>query len=642
MKLFRFILFSVLFLCAGQVLAQMEYSTQSKKAIKYFEEALRFYNAKRSQEAIDILEKAIKADENFIEAHMVSGDCYADMGDLKSAISQYQKAVDINSDFFINSYKQLADAQFRTGDYASALSNYKAFMTKKRVNPKIKEVAERYMKNAEFGVVAKENVIPFEPINLGEAVNSDQYEYFPVLTADEQTLIFTRNERRSAGMDYQEDFYVSVKDGDHWSTALSVGPPINTDDNEGAQTITADGQQLFFIGCNRKGGMGSCDIYRSLRNGKDWGRPENLRSPVNSSKWETQPSISSDGKTLYFVSNREGGFGGSDIWVTHLAPNNEWSVPRNLGDVINTPFAEETPFIHPDGRTLYFTSNGHVGMGEKDIYMTTLGDDGNWSEPKNLGYPINTWNDEQGLFVAASGENAYFSSDREGGFGKLDLYSFKLYEEARPTRVTYVKGKVTDKVTGKPLGAKFELIDLETSQVVVVSSSDNVNGKFLVTLPVDHDYALNVSKDDYLFYSEHFSLPKEQDISKPYRLDVPLQPIKFGEKVVLKNIFFETASYELLPESTVELDKLVAFMSNNPSIHIEIGGHTDDVGEASDNQLLSENRAKSVRAYLITNAISADRIQYKGYGEEQPVDTNETPEGRANNRRTEFKVLSGE
>ena len=627
---------------ASPALAQREYSTNSKKAIKLFEEALKYYSAKRNSEALEILQKAIKADDQFVEAYAVSGDCYSDIGDLKNAIESYQKVVDISPDFMATSYKQLADVQFRTGDYKGALGNYQIFMTKKRVNPKIREEAERYLKNAEFGAVMKEKPVPFDPKNLGPSVNTDQYEYFPVLTADEQTLVFTRNQRQSAGMDYQEDFYISFSDGGDWTQAVNLGKPINTDDNEGAQTITADGKQLFFIGCNRKTGLGSCDIYRSLRNGKNWGTPENLGSPVNSSKWESQPSISADGKTLYFVSNRPGGLGGMDIWVTQLAPNGEWTIPRNLGEPINTPFSEETPFIHPDGKTLYFTSNGHVGMGEKDIYVTRMDSIGVWSTPQNLGYPINTWNDEQGLFVAASGENAYFSSDREGGLGKLDLYSFKLYDEVRPTRVTYVKGKVVDKVTGKPLAAKFELIDIETSEVVVESGSDPINGSFLVTLPVDHSYALNVSKDQYLFYSEHFSLPKEHDISKPYKMDVQLQPIKYGEKVVLKNIFFETASYDLLPESQVELNKLVAFMVNNPTINIEIGGHTDNVGKPEDNQLLSENRSRSVRTYLIENGISEDRMQYMGYGQEQPVDTNETPEGRANNRRTEFKVLSGE
>jgi len=618
----------------------MKYSTSSGKAIKLYEEALRYYNAKRSAEALDILAKAIKADDRFIEAYIMSGDCHADMGDLANAVKAYEKVVQIDPDFFVNSYKMLADAQFLLGRYDDAVISYREFLNRKRVNPKIKEVAERSLRNAEFGAEAIKHPVPFEPSNLGPNVNTEDYEYFPVLTADEQTLVFTRNRRKNGGMDFQEDFFISFKTDNGWMPAMNLGEPINTDDNEGAQTITADGTQLFFTGCNRKGGLGSCDIYFALREGKAWGRPVNLGTPVNSAKWETQPSVSSDGKTLYFISNREGGIGGSDIWVTHLAPNGEWTTPRNLGENINTPFSEETPFIHPDGRTLYFTSDGHVGMGGKDIYMTRMDVNGIWSTPKSLGYPINTWKDEQGLFVAASGETAYFSSDREGGSGKLDLYSFPLYSEARPIRVTYVKGIVKDDETGKPLGARFELIDLSTSQVVVESNSDRLMGNFLVTLPIDNQYALNVSKDGYLFHSEHFSLSADHDLSKPYRLDVALQPIKFGETVVLKNIFFETASYGLLPESKVELDKLVNFLNNNPTIRIEIGGHTDNVGKPEDNQVLSENRAKAVKEYLVANGIAANRIQYKGYGETQPIDTNDTVEGRAHNRRTEFMVLN--
>lgn len=642
MSMSKYILVFIMVFVSANAFAQREYSTKSKKAIKHFEEALKYYSAKRNSEALDLLGKALKADDEFVEAYAVSGDCYTDLGDLDNAIVNYQKVVDLAPDFMATSYKQLADVQFRTGDYRSAIGNYEIFLTKKRVNPKIRERAIRSLENARFGVVAKESPVPFEPKNLGGKINTDNYEYFPVLTADEQTLIFTRNTRRNGGLDLQEDFYISFAGEEGWQQAMNLGEPINTDDNEGAQTITADGKQLFFIGCNRRSGLGSCDIYRALRNGRKWGTPENLGSPVNSSKWESQPSVSADGKTLYFVSNRAGGQGGMDIWVTHLAPNGEWTVPRNLGDVINTPYSEETPFIHPDGKTLYFTSNGHPGMGEKDIYFTRKDSVGNWTTPKNLGYPINTWNDEQGLFVAASGENAYFSSDRDGGFGRLDLYSFKLYDEARPNRVTYVKGRVTDKETGKPIAAKFELINLKTSEVIVESGSDPINGSFLVTLPVDNEYALNVSKDKYLFYSEHFSLSKNHDLTKPYKMDVDLQPIEYGEKVVLKNIFFETASYELLPESRVELEKLILFMNNNPSINIEIGGHTDNIGKPEDNQLLSENRSKSVRSYLIDNGIGAERIQYRGYGEEQPIDTNDTPEGRANNRRTEFKVLKSE
>ncbi len=639
-------IFSLILLIIGLMAmdahGQKYYTTKSKKAIKHFEEAVRFYSAKRNREALELLGKAIKADENFIEAHILSGDCHADLNDLENAILEYQRVVDIDPDYFIHSHKQLADAQYLSGRYADAILNYRIFLTKKPIDPKIRDHAERSLTNAEFGAHAVQHPVPFVPVNLGDKVNTDNYEYFPVLTADEKTLVFTRNQRRVGAMDFQEDFYVSYSEDGRWGDAMNMGTPINTDDNEGAQTMTSDGSQLFFIGCNRQGGKGSCDIYFALREGRDWGRPENLGPPVNTSKWESQPSVSSDGKTLYFASNRPGGLGGSDLYITHLAPNGEWTVPRNLGEQINTGFAEETPFIHPDGRTLYFTSNGHVGMGQKDIYITRKDTDGNWSRPQNLGYPINTWKDEMGLFVAASGETAYFSSDRKEGHGRLDLYSFPLYEEVRPEPVTYVEGKIRDKVFGKPVGARVQLIDLATSEVVVESSSDRITGRYLVTLPVDHDYALNVSKDGFLFHSEHFSLTEEQTTHAPYRLDVELQPIKYGEKVVLKNIFFETASFALLPESKVELDKLVEFLANNPSVNIEIGGHTDNVGRPEDNQLLSGDRARTVAEYLVAHGIEAGRSNHRGYGETQPVDTNATPRGRASNRRTEFKVLESE
>jgi outer membrane protein OmpA-like peptidoglycan-associated protein len=619
--------------------AQMKYSITSSRAIKFFEEGLRFYDAKRNTEAEELFLKAIKADGKFIEAHILLGDTYFDMGRKREAIDMYKKVVSIDDQFFANTYFQLAQMEMATGEYAEAMEHFNKFLERKRINPQTRAKAEQQLKNSEFGAKAVKNPVPFNPTNMGPNVNTPDFEYFPVLTADGQTLVFTRNKRRSEAMDYQEDFYISLlnKEG-QWGLAMNIGDPINTDDNEGAQTMTADGQQLFFTGCNRKGGLGSCDIYRSLREGRSWSRPENLGQPVNSNKWESQPSISSDGNTLYFSSNRGGGKGGSDIWVTQLGPNGVWSEPRNLGDSINTDGAEETPFIHPDGRTLYFTSNGHVGLGGKDIYVVRMKTDGSWGTPKNLGYPINTWQDEMGLFVDASGALAYFASDREGGVGNLDIYSFPLYEAVRPVPVTYVKGLVKDINTKRPLGAKFELIDLSTSKTVIESRSDRVTGDFLVCLPVDRDYALNVSKDNYLFYSENFSLKERASVNKPFTMNVDLQPIEFGKTVVLRNIFFNTASFELKPESTAELEKLLAFMNSNPKIAIEIGGHTDNVGQRVDNQLLSENRAKAVFTYLKERGVTELRMQFKGYADLVPVDTNDTPEGRANNRRTEFTV----
>lgn len=621
-------------------MGQMKFSTENKKAIKLFQDGLRFYDNKMNKEAEEFFLKAIKADGKFIEPHILLGDTYFDMGRSQEAIAMYKKVIEIDDGFFTNTYFQLAQMEMSIGDYKSAIGHYNIYLGKKRVNPRSKEKAELQLRNAEFGAQAVKQPVPFDPTNLGPNVNTPDYEYFPVLTADGQTLVFTRNKRRSAGMDFQEDFYISFLDSDgKWGVAMNLGEPINTDDNEGAQTITADGQQLFFTGCNRKGGMGSCDIYRSVREGRSWSHPENLGAPVNSNKWESQPSISSDGKTLYFSSNRAGGKGESDIYVTRLGANGQWTEPANLGDSINTEGAEETPFIHPDGRTLFYTSNGHVGMGGKDIYVVRLKDDGTWGTPKNLGYPINTHKDEMGLFVDATGSLAYFASDREGGKGKLDIYSFPLYEAVRPTPVTYVKGVVKDRESKRALGARFELIDLKTSKTVLESRSDRVSGEFLVCLPLGQDYALNVSKDGYLFHSENFSLKEAMaEGGKPYRMNVELQPIEFGKSVVLRNIFFETGSYDLKPESTAELEKLVAFMQQNPRIRIEIGGHTDNVGQRQENQVLSENRANAVRRYLESKRIAGERMTHKGYADTESVDTNDTPEGRARNRRTEFKV----
>lgn len=630
----------ILFICFSfSAFGQSKYSIESKKAIGIFEEGLRFYDNKLNTEAEERFLKAIKIEPKFIEAHILLGDVYFDIGKPLDGIELYKKVVEIDDEFFSNTYNQLAQMQMSIGDYDNAVINYRKYIAKKRVNPKLKEKAELQLHNAEFGAIARKSPVPFEPKNLGANVNTADFEYFPVLTADGLTLVCTRNKRRDEGADYQEDFYISfLKNDGEWGLAMNLGNPINTDDNEGAQTMTADGQQLFFTGCNRRGGMGSCDIYRSFREGRSWSTPENLGPPVNSDKWESQPSISSDGKTLYFSSNRAGGKGGADIFVTHLAPNGEWTEPRNLGDSINTAGYEETPFIHADGRTLYFTSNGHVSMGGKDIYMSRLDEKGIWSTPKNLGYPINTWKDEMGLFVDASGKLAYFGSDRDGGFGKLDIYAFELYQDARPIPVTYVKGIVKDLPSKRPLGAKFELIDLSTSKTVIESQSDKITGDFLVCLPVDRDYALNVSKDGYLFYSANFSLQGRAPDSKPFIMNVELQPIEFGKKVVLKNIFFETASYDLKPESTAELEKLVSFLKENPTIHIEIGGHTDNMGNRADNQVLSENRAKAVNDYLLAKGMASVRTEYKGYADTVPIDTNDTVEGRANNRRTEFTV----
>lgn len=622
----------------AQTAEAQNYSTKNQKAIKAYEDALKLYDAKRNEEARAGMEKALKFDGQFIEARIVLGDILTDMKRLEEAAECFHAVVNQNPDFFVNAQYQLGVTQLKLSRYVDAQKNFEEFMKRKRVSPAMKEKAERQIENAKFGEMAVKNPVPFEPKNLGQAINTPDYEYFPALTADEKTLIFTRNHRNEGGQGYQEDFYISFKGRDGWQRALNLGPPINTDDNEGAQSISADGQTLVFTACNRRDGLGSCDLHLAKKVGDRWGAASLLGPPVSSHKWESQPSIAADGRTLYFASNRPGGMGGTDLWVTRLDDQGLWSTPQPLGAPVNTKGNEETPFIHPDGRTLYFTTDGHIGMGGKDIFYTRMADDGTWSLPINLGYPINTANDELGLIVGASGTTAYYASDRDGGQGNLDLYSFELYADARPTPVTYLKGTVADIVSNFPLEATFELIDIKTNKVVATASSDRVNGSFLVCLPKNRKYALNVSRKSYLFYSDHFSIDSTASIDKPFELDIRLQPIKFGEKVVLRNIFFETGSYELKQESMAELEKLLSFLNSNMEIAIEIGGHTDNVGKDDDNLRLSENRANAVRNWLMDKGVKDSRLTANGYGKTMPIASNETPEGRATNRRTEFMV----
>ncbi len=622
-----------------------KYSTKNAKAIKSYEKATKFYDSYDNADALKELDEAIKADDKFIEAYMLKGDILADMKKYESAIVCYQKAIEIDPDFYSNNYFNLGMAELKCGKYQLAKNSLTVYVNNKKVLPANKKKADFFLKNAEFGINALNNPVPFNPVNLGDSVNSKYNEYLPSLTADGQTLVITRRLPKDSNTVFeslsdQEDFYVCHRvDDSLWSKAKDIGPPINTPGNEGAQCISPDGKTLYFTACNRPDGIGSCDIYYSRRVGNAWSIPKNMGAVVNSAKWDSQPSISSDGNTLYFTSARSGGKGGMDIWKTTKDKLGVWTQPVNLGDSINTIRGEMAPFIHPDDQTLYFASDGHPGMGGFDIFYSRKDSAGNWGKAVNIGYPINTFADESYLIVNSAGDLAYFASDRPGGKGHLDIYSFPLYAKARPKMVTYMKGTVYDKNSYAKLYAKFELIDLKTGKTFLESYSDTLTGEFLVCLPSEKDYALNISKDGYLFYSENFKLSGVHPNSDPYLKDVPLQPIKVNETVVLKNIFFDTDKYDLKPESTTELERLKALLLKNPKLKIEIDGHTDNVGEAAYNQVLSENRAKAVYTYLIEHGIAKERLSYKGFGETMPINTEDSDKGRALNRRTEFRVL---
>ncbi len=612
--------------------SQNQYSSSSKSAIKSYERARYQLDLNNFKEAESELNTAIKQDDKFVEAYLLLADVYRVTFDNLNAKATYKKAFAINPNFAPDRYYYFAESQLKTGDYQEALQNYQLY--KDKVHPASDKLAlaDKYIADCVFALKAIKNPVNFKPENLGPGVNTKEEEYFATLTADESTLIFTRQINRN------EDFYRSFKTDTGYTTAKYLSTNINTPNyNEGAQCISPDGQYLFFTGCNRPDGFGRCDIYISQKEGSNWSKPLNLGFPINTKGWESQPSLSADGHTLYFVSDRRGGLGSYDIWKSILQPDGKWGVPENLGPNINTPYDEQSPFIHPDNKTLYFSSNGWPGMGNKDIFISRLDTAGNWGKPTNLGYPINTYGEENGLTINASGTKAFFSSNNFNGYGGFDIYSFDLPQNLRPEAVNYVKGIVYDAETKQKLSAAIEIIDLKTSESIHSSMSDVIDGTFLATLPSNKEYSLNVARDGYLFYSENFSI-KKNTVGKPIFLEVPLQKIAVGKKVVLKNIFFDTNKFDLKPESKTELEKMIEFLSENPKVSIELSGYTDNIGDDAYNLELSKNRAKAVFNYLVTNKISPNRLSYKGYGKTNPMATNNTEDGRANNRRTEFLI----
>lgn len=612
------------------------------RADKQFDKALKMYYDRDFVNSGRQLDDLLLEEPFYTKAWLLKAEMFYDMQEYQNAVANYKKAVGIDSVSFPQAYYSMANLYFEMEKYDFAKENYSKYLTfKPKKQAELKRIADNILL-CDFRLEMMKNPVPFNPVNIGPNVNSSGFEYVNAISLDEGVLYFTRK-AAVAGSD--ESFYRSVsarssKGTLNWSPAVEIGEPINTPGNEGALCVSPDGTTIIITCCSRQDSYGTCDLYFSHKVGNGWSAPLNLGPDINTTAWESQPCLGADGRTLYFVSTRPGGHGGSDIWKSILQADDYWGKPVNLGDSVNTSADEMAPFIHPDGHTLYFSSRGHPGMGGADLFVSRMDVNGIWLKPENIGYPVNTKLDEINLIINAKGTEAYISAVREKGFGNTDIYRFELPPEFRPASVSYVHGNVYDKNTQIPLSAAFELIDMQSNKTIVSSSSDQVTGEFVMSLPVDKDYALNVSCKGYLFYSMNFSLGNKHDSVNPVKLDVPMQPVTVGGKVVLRNIFFDTDKYELLHDSKAELEKLISFLQKNTGLHIEIGGHTDNEGSDTHNMTLSLNRAKAVYDYLITNGISADKLSYKGYGKSMPIESNNIAEGRANNRRTEFKVIS--
>lgn len=647
------------------------YSTTNKKAIQLFEQARQAPNQSIDYErripnfraGIELAEKALTRDPNFWEAHLLLAEYREAYGEYTQAIKHYEAALRINPMHSSSGYTYylLGSAQFAVGDYNGATKNLQVYVSNKNANQRMVNDAQNIIAKSEFAMKSIANPSKFNPVNVGPGINTADPEYFPTITVDGKTILFTRRIKDpNAPMGMQEDFFISQsKDGKKWETAVPMPSNINTKQNEGAPTISADGRSLIFVACSDetgrnygegREGWGSCDLFYTKKIGTKWVNPVNLPGKVNTFNWESQPSLSADGKTLYFIRrvSKPGEPANSDIFVSHLQDDGTWGVAKPLPNTINTPYMEESVLIHPDGKTLYFASRGHLGLGGSDLFVSRMDKNGNWGKPVNLGYPINTQYDENSLMVSPTGEIAFFASDREGGYGDLDIYYFEMPESMRPTKTVYFEGIVFDAATRFPLSGKFELIDIETGEQVVISEADKITGQFMVSLPVNRAYALNVSYPGYLFFSQNFNmtLPDNQDA---FYMDVPMVAIDSDTPVPLKNVFFDLSAATLRPESHIELNKLVEFLKKNPGVKIELGGHTDTRGDAKANLTLSQERANSVVAYLASKGIAPERMTAKGYGEEQPIYSDaeidkmatekEKEAAHQENRRTEYRII---
>lgn len=637
MTKFAFYLLLLMPVCS---FAQVTTIDNAKGAAKeYYEKADHHFAFGRLEMADSLLRMAVKEKDNFIDAWILMGQINLQfLKRFEVATNAYLKVKELKSDYLSDVEFQLALCYINQGQYAKARTAIQAFLALTRINAQSRMLSEKMLKDCDFAEKAMQNPVNMKPVNLGPGVNTQEDESMPSLTADGKYLYFTRHTGNGRFQD--EDIFVAINSSAGFTKANSAGDAINTENFiEGAHSIAPSGKYLFFTSSDRLDGVGRADIYMSRKTGDMWERPNNVGSPINSPGWDAQPCISADGRTLFFASVRSTGRGGSDIWFCKLTDNGTWSEPQNLGVAVNTQYDEMRPFLHPDGNTLYFSSNGWPGMGNYDIFVVRKDATGNWGTPENLGYPINTPGDEVGVFVSTDGGTAYYASEQKDSYGQMDIYSFEMPETGRPAYTSYIKGNVFDNDNRDPLYASIQIYDLSTGKLFSSLSTDKVNGTFLSTLPAGNDYAVEVMKDGYLFYSHNISL-KNVKSGLPFELNIPLKRIKVGEKVVLNNIFFESEKYELKKESKAELDVVLKMIEKNPSLKIEIGGHTDNTGTDEKNKALSQNRAKSVYDYLVEKGVDAERISYKGYSSTQPVAGNDSPENKAKNRRTEFTVTA--
>jgi outer membrane protein OmpA-like peptidoglycan-associated protein len=634
-------------------------------------EADKLYDKKAYQKAVNVYLKALDINPDDASLNLKTGLSYL-YSETKSKAAKYiSKAYRLNPGINDQIDYHLGVAFQNNNEFKKAIEHFQEFKKKKKNLAEIadKKIAECHiadsLSNYELNVIIE---------NAGTGVNTFFHDYAPIISGDGKTLIFTSNrtdnEKDMKEGNLFEDVYVTRRIDNHWDNPKKISNSINHKYNDAAASLSPDGKTLFLY---YEEGAG--DIYTSSLVNDEWTDPKPLNKNINTTQyWETSASISPDGKRLYFASNRPDGVGELDLYVSELDGKGSWGKAINLGPLINTPENEDSPFIHPDGVTLYFSSDGHPSLGNSDIFLSEF-KNGKWQKPENLGWPINTWEYDGFFTVSADKKKGFFSTTKEGGLGESDVYSITflepkykpkpkpvvVVEQKKPVKkntdfidqfiqqsrdkrvVTILKGKVIDETTAEPLGAVISLVDNETQKVLSKLTVDSLSGDFELVIPHGGNYGVTTERSGYLFNSINFNLPKFAEFQE---IDTHIIMVKaeVGSKSVLKNIFFDVGKSDLKQESLAEIQKIEELLKSNPKLKVQINGHTDNTGNASTNKALSLKRATSVVEYLVKSGINAARLSAKGFGSERPIVSNDDEEsGREFNRRTEIEITdSGE
>jgi outer membrane protein OmpA-like peptidoglycan-associated protein/tetratricopeptide (TPR) repeat protein len=623
---------------------------------------------------LDALDKYLPANTfnpNNAELNYKIGKAYLHTANKYEALIFLEKAIKLDSDLEPMAYYWLGVSYQYHYKFVEAKDKFEICEDRMKDNKfdEIKKNVRKNIKACDEAIKMIENPERVWVDNI-KIANTQYPDYCPAISVDESMMIF--NSKRNGAMaddgNFFSDIYVSYKQNNSWSKPVALGAPLNSDSQDECLALSPDGQSMFVY----KEVNGNGDIYQSFLDGEDWSEPVKLQEgKINTDDNESHASFSHDGIKIYYVTDFEyGNKGGKDIYFSGAMSRHKesWGKGMTISRTINTIYDEGSIYMHPDGKTIYFSSKGHNSIGGYDIFKSERVGNG-WSAPVNMGYPINTPYDENYFVMSASGRHAYLSSDRENGEGDADIYMITFLGPEKPTTIdtedhllasfvnpikeaniegpvevesknlTVLKGRILDDFTDKPVEAEIEIVDNVKNEVISSFKSNSSTGKFLISLPSGINYGIAVKAEDYLFHSENFNLPEMADYQLVEK-DIRLKNVCIGCKIVLNNIFFDTGKSNLRPESTNELTRLLKLMNDIPKLRIEISGHTDNVGSKKSNEQLSERRAKAVVDYLISKGVSASRLEYKGYGDTQPVSPNDTPQGRQQNRRTEFKVLN--